>query len=268
MLVRQFPITIHTATLLYIFHKHATIHVVLIILCMLFSLYDKKLNCYCNILYQFVRYLHQDNSGKCVLLPFMSIPIWSQNVQMCLITPFHSSLLTPVYCSLLFPLNIPTYNIYFARAALPFQGWDTLEQDLRHCPSFTYFKSTLKSRRDVHITPLYLLVGDRKWNILQTRLRCHASALNSDLYRVNLTDSPFCQCGNMNEDAYHFLFECTLYTNQRVKLYHNVMNYQPITNDKLLSGDPALSYDDNIEIVLAVQEYIKNTERFWFSQYL
>ena len=36
------------------------------------------------------------------------------------------------------------------------RSWDTLEQDLRHCPSFTYFKSTLKSRRDVHITPLYL----------------------------------------------------------------------------------------------------------------
>ena len=118
------------------------------------------------------------------------------------------------------------------------RSWDTLEQDLRHCPSFTYFKSTLKSRRDVHITPLYLLVGDRKWNILQTRLRCHASALNSDLYRVNLTDSPFCQCGNMNEDAHHFLFECILYTNHRVKLYNKVMNYQPITTDKLLSGDP------------------------------
>ena len=40
------------------------------------------------------------------------------------------------------------------------------------------------------------------------------------------------------------------------------MNYQPITTDKLLSGDLALSYDDNIEIVLAEQVYIKNTERF------
>ena len=66
----------------------------------------------------------------------------------------------------------------------------------------------------------------------------------------------------MNEDAYHFLFECILHTNHRVKLYNTVMNYQPITTDKLLSGDSALSYDDNIEIMLAVQEYIKNTERF------
>ena len=60
------------------------------------------------------------------------------------------------------------------------------------------------------------------------------------------------------------LFECILYTNHRVKLYSVVMNYQPITTDKLLSGDPALSYDDNFEIMLAVQEYssMKDTERF------
>ena len=56
------------------------------------------------------------------------------------------------------------------------------------------------------------VVGDRTWNISQTRLRCRASALNLDLYRVYLTASPFCQCGNMNEDAFHFLFECILYT--------------------------------------------------------
>ena len=59
----------------------------------------------------------------------------------------------------------------------------------------------------------------------------------------------------MNENAYHFLFEYTLFTNHRVKLNNKVMNYQPITTDKLLSGDPALSYGDNIEIVLAVQKY-------------
>ena len=47
-----------------------------------------------------------------------------------------------------------------------------------------------------------------------------------------------------------------------------VLDLINVASDKLLSGDPALQYDDNIEIVLAVQEYIKNTERFWFSQYL
>ena len=34
------------------------------------------------------------------------------------------------------------------------------------------------------------------------------------------------------------------------------MNYQPLRTDKLLSGGPALSYDNNIRIVLAGQGYI------------
>ena len=66
----------------------------------------------------------------------------------------------------------------------------------------------------------------------------------------------------MNEDAYHFLFECTLYVNHRVMLYNTVMKYPPLTTEKLLSGDPALTYENNVEIILAVQGYIKATKRF------
>ena len=73
---------------------------------------------------------------------------------------------------------------------------------------------------------------------MQTRLRCHASDLKSDLYRVNPTVSPYCQCANMNEDAYHFLFEFTLYANYRVKMFNTVLKHQPVTTEKLLSGDP------------------------------
>ena len=66
----------------------------------------------------------------------------------------------------------------------------------------------------------------------------------------------------MNEDAYHFLFECTLYANYRVKMFNTVLKYQPITTEKLLSGDPTLPVDNKTEIMLAVQEYIKDTKRF------
>ena len=93
-------------------------------------------------------------------------------------------------------------------------------------------------------------------------MRCFSSNLKSDLYRVNLVASPSCECGSMNEDAYHFLFECTLYVNHRVVLYNTVMKYPPLTTEKLLSGDPALTYENNVEIILAVQGYIKATKRF------
>ena len=45
-------------------------------------------------------------------------------------------------------------------------------------------------------------------------------------------------------------------------LYNTVMKYPPLTTEKLLSGDPALTYKNNVEIILAVQGYIKATKRF------
>ena len=52
----------------------------------------------------------------------------------------------------------------------------------------------LKSNSDVHKVPCYCLVGDRRTNILLTRIRNVCSCLNADLNRVNLTDSPVCNC--------------------------------------------------------------------------
>ena len=66
----------------------------------------------------------------------------------------------------------------------------------------------------------------------------------------------------MNEDANHFLFECALYANHRVKMFNTVLKYQPTTTEKLRSRDPALPFDNNTEILLAFQEYIKDTKRF------
>ena len=59
----------------------------------------------------------------------------------------------------------------------------------------------------------------------------------------------------------HFLFECTLYVNHRV-IYNTVMKYPPLTTEKLIVRRPALTYENNVEIILAVQGYIKATKRF------
>ena len=45
-------------------------------------------------------------------------------------------------------------------------------------------------------------------------------------------------------------------------MFNTVLKYQPITTEKLLSGDPALPFDNNTEILLVVQEYIKDTKTF------
>ena len=47
--------------------------------------------------------------------------------------------------------------------------------------------------------------GSRKLSILHARLRHQYSSLNSDLYRINITNDPKCQCGAPYEDSIHYL---------------------------------------------------------------
>jgi hypothetical protein len=53
-------------------------------------------------------------------------------------------------------------------------------------------------------------IGDRKTNIIHTKLRHRCSGLNAGLYRVNLKNDTRCVCGHLFEDAIHFFLECPL----------------------------------------------------------
>ena len=152
-----------------------------------------------------------------------------------------------------------TLNSYFPSTI---RLWNNLEQDLRHNYTQNQFKSILNSRRDCFVIPSYYNVGDRKSNILLTKLRNSCSSLNADLFRVNLTDSPSCRCGHHNEDVFHYLFHCPLYDDQRQTLGNKLYNYIPLTAHKLLFGDTDLPIEDNSNIMLAVQKYITSTKRF------
>ena len=58
--------------------------------------------------------------------------------------------------------------------------------------------------------PEFYSFGDRYTNIIHTKLR-HNCALNSDLFRCNIIDSPLGSCGKA-EDTYHYFFTCTQYS--------------------------------------------------------
>ena len=132
-----------------------------------------------------------------------------------------------------FDFEVPNYrlqstlNSYFPSTI---RLWNNLEQDLRHNYTQNQFKSILNSRRDCFVIPSYYNVGDRKSNILLTKLRNSCSSLNADLFRVNLTDSPSCRCGHHNEDVFHYLFHCPLYNDQRQTLGNQLYNYIPLTS--------------------------------------
>jgi hypothetical protein len=49
-------------------------------------------------------------------------------------------------------------------------------------------------------------------NVILTQIRCTASFLNHDQHKVHILSSPVCSCGAPQEDANHFFFVCTKYS--------------------------------------------------------
>ena len=60
----------------------------------------------------------------------------------------------------------------------------------------------------------------------------------------------------------HFFFDCEMYTNQRVTLFRSTRFVHPLSIDKVLFGDSNISIEENISLVKAVHQYIKDTSRF------
>ena len=139
--------------------------------------------------------------------------------------------------------------------------WNNLTDDLRNSVSVSAFKFALKRQLNLPSVPKYYFFGKRNLQVLHTRLRTKCSALNSDLFMKNMTDSPLCNCGQI-EDAYHYLLYCTLYTEQRVILLDSLSAYPRITSKLLLFGDETISDDSNIIIFSAVHSYFESTNRF------
>ena len=82
--------------------------------------------------------------------------------------------------------------------------WNNIPDDRRNVDSVIAFKNVLS--RDKPIVPKHYLFGNRKEQILHTRLRTNCSVLNYDLYMKNIIDSPLCRCNNI-ETAKHFFLD-------------------------------------------------------------
>ena len=132
--------------------------------------------------------------------------------------------------------TLPNYRLQMMRNSYfpsTITAWNNLDPEVRQSQTLSNFKYAIKSRNGIYRVPKHFLIGDRKTNILLTRLRNGCSTLKADLYRVNLITSPICQCGHANEDAFHYLFQCNLYTNQRLRLFHSLLPYVPLTVDPI-----------------------------------
>ena len=157
-------------------------------------------------------------------------------------------------------------NSFFPRTI---RDWNALPVNIREKPSLSTFKSALSK------TPEFNLPKPLKWhdsgtrfeNIHVSRMRNKCSGLASDLFRINIRDSPICQKCNTNalETADHFILHCPEYNNHRFALLADVnfiLGNTPITSDILLSGSHNISEHMNIVIMKALCKFVKSTKRF------
>ena len=103
------------------------------------------------------------------------------------------------------------------------RAWNEVPEEAKLSDSINTFKCFLK--QDKSRIPKHFYVGKRQAQILHTRLRTNYSTLNLDLFMRNISDSPLCQCGSV-ENAQHFFFHCRNYHALRTQLLITVSQYQ------------------------------------------
>ena len=115
--------------------------------------------------------------------------------------------------------------------------------------------------KDKSHIPKHFYVGKRKAQILHTRLRTNCSSLNLDLFTRNISDSPLCQCGSV-ENAQHFFFHCRNYHVPRTELLNTVSQYQTPSLSLFLYGNDSFSLETNSVIFETVHKFILDSKRF------
>lgn len=166
-----------------------------------------------------------------------------------------------------FNYRIPNFrlsitNMSFLPSSL--RIWNSLDYDIRSMP-FASFKSALFSNLPLPV-PRYYLHGDRKFNILHSRLRHKCSSLKHDLYHANLSPDSIClSCGYYCENAYHYFFECQTYLAARTDLIESLNNldlHVPLSLDLLLFGNEQMSLEVNCDVFSKVHIFIRSSGRF------
>ena len=159
-------------------------------------------------------------------------------------------------------IRLPKFRTdLYSRSFLPsaLRDWNSLPANVRESPSLAAFKCHLNRNRPTSSKLYYY--GDRRLQVLHTRLRTENSSLNHHLFSKNLIDSPLCRCGSI-ETTEHFLLQCTRYTHIRQLLIASVSAITTPCLHTLLYGDDSLDYNVNSIIFDLVHDFIFSTKRF------
>ena len=160
--------------------------------------------------------------------------------------------------------TIPTRTTLFKNSCIPstIDMWNSLDLNIRQNSTVCGFKNELKSNSPKDKVVPHYLHGNRYLSVLHARIRSNCSNLNEDLYHNHLTLNPYCACNKDVENASHFFFECALHREHRLELFRQTREVHPLNISKLLFGDNNLSTEQNVNIFIAVHQFIKKTKRF------
>ncbi|KAI8517131.1 hypothetical protein Bbelb_057120 [Branchiostoma belcheri] len=139
--------------------------------------------------------------------------------------------------------------------------WNNLPKEVKEATSLLQFKQRcrahmLSSRHHQG----YRRLGDRRSNILATRLRIGWCQLNSTLAKFNLTGRG-CACGATSETVTHFLLHCPLHAAARQDLATAVYRLvrRPLSTSVLLNGSPGNGITLNESLSHSFHTYITST---------
>jgi hypothetical protein len=137
------------------------------------------------------------------------------------------------------------------------RDWNDIPSHVRENCDVNTLKRFLN--KDCTKPPTYYNFGNRQVQIYHARLRMGCSSLNSHLYKRNLSENALCTCLQI-ETVKHYLLECPNFSNIRKDTLGKIPHISNLTT--LLFGNNLLSTDENENIFVYVQTYIKQTNRF------
>ena len=144
--------------------------------------------------------------------------------------------------------------------------WNRLYQFDRNLDTLTKFKKAIRKEQsdNTKCIPKHFYYGPRKRNIILTQLRNSYSFLNYDLSKVNIVNDAACSCGAPREDAIHYFFNCPNYTEIRRIMMNNLnwVQASDLNLNLLTRGSDDLTYEENINIIKHVFNFIKSSKRF------
>ena len=159
-----------------------------------------------------------------------------------------------------YSMNTESYKgSYFPRTV---SEWSELPLSTQNAATIAQFKSKLTKNTS---PPKWYYYGERKYNIILCQMRNACSALNDDLFNNFVLNNPTCFCNQASETAEHYFFYCPKYNATKEILLQNIHQVSPtleITIQLLLFGDHNLPIEQNMQVVKAVCNFIKATQRF------